>query len=1291
MAIVLDWTKIDSDKRFHHLVNSWLLSELNYAGYDPGDPTGGADRGWDGRYQGELRLAPELPPGVWMCQAKFTKLQYKKAKEWLIGELKGREYRGEKQIGEVEKAVSAGADYLLLITSAPLQPDDASEISAIETPGVLKAIVVLYRAKLDELLQQRPWVCHRFFDTPIQPGLVPESQYFGVGVSPIHMQFLGRGQLLDEIAGSVANTACTIVSGASGVGKTRLVRELVAHAHPDLRDRVLLFYNGLRPAIDVIQNELAPKTKYLIVVDDADRNYEETAKPFVDLVRESRHDVRLILVVGRGATPGMLNRLAGQGVLHVDAYQIPALGNESISALLAHHLPDLAQEHAEALVRAVGGIPLLLGLVIQSIVAGRSPMAFTSDTQIRGYLLERTVERATTAIQRDKFNATELLACVACLTPVGQSGGDISLLLGLMGRLDEDRVHLSAALTELCHAGVLRVVGLTYRFAPDLIGDFVLADRVSGGNAMVFKERVLDPCIAAATDRVVTNLLHASWSPAVGDVIAQTLKRWSADEQSAPTEHRQDRLAAARLLAHVEPGPVMELIETMLLFPVPDENLSENWSREDLWNRAMRGERIYRALSTDDVGPPLEVAGDHPDFVRRALEVVSQMSMLRSGRYDNYRVESLVRHFHSPTTVSLDVIGAALATCGDWLSENNAERAQLAICGAVAVLQSSWRYVGSQRGSVLLGAAAPAPSAHLVELRTSAVALLKKALMHNNPAVRVRASAAVADVGDESASLGSPNSPLRERAAAERCDLYRVFSSLLTVEAHLGVLHAMLKTLLRSWLLQRACCDVAEQVLRRVDWLPELAAYRWAADPAEGFDDLTTLLDTAPRTERWRWWISGWSERQLGGVIANLVSHHAMLVETLEARHPGLDGFVDLLNRLALDDLHPKATPPWLFAYQAVHPDYFDVLSSGQGVDRVPAVFRESVQCVWARQTERAFELFRGACKPELADEDPANLRRLLRVVEIAPDCPREEALARLLMEIASSPATDLRREVAERACYWPGVSAQRSLDILCVALRVGFDDVVAERLQWFLEYGVSDAELDKGCMQSTLLVLAPAVDEEHERSFGKLIASSVDTIEQYAALVREMLAQGVRYSSVAPTLLWRDAPSFLRTADDVARLVQHIAGWQRDGLLAELEAKYFLRAIGRVSAQAASLFVSGLEPAASNLTMANELLDDIPFESCSSAWLHLVSQSHRQLLWSTIAESFITAAGSVHELSYTAGEEPAQLHNRINLLRTLEQQHAGAVATLLRKARERVEEALVRFRAERAGEEDPR
>ena len=67
-AHMLDWSKIDNEKKFQQLVNDLFALEVGKPGFIPSSPYIGPDGGWDGRFPDEYQGCT----GMSCVQSKWT-------------------------------------------------------------------------------------------------------------------------------------------------------------------------------------------------------------------------------------------------------------------------------------------------------------------------------------------------------------------------------------------------------------------------------------------------------------------------------------------------------------------------------------------------------------------------------------------------------------------------------------------------------------------------------------------------------------------------------------------------------------------------------------------------------------------------------------------------------------------------------------------------------------------------------------------------------------------------------------------------------------------------------------------------------------------------------------------------------------------------------------------------------------------------------------------------------------------------------------------------------------------
>jgi hypothetical protein len=116
--------------------------------------------------------------------------------------------------------------------------------------------------------------------------------------TPLSNQFYGRATELNNLLDSLSNAAITIVTGAGGVGKTRLCREaaqLFEANYPSFT--TLCLSNKLESVFADLQLLAESDTDYLILIDDANRQNQHLQQLLYFLREPRKNTIKLLITV----------------------------------------------------------------------------------------------------------------------------------------------------------------------------------------------------------------------------------------------------------------------------------------------------------------------------------------------------------------------------------------------------------------------------------------------------------------------------------------------------------------------------------------------------------------------------------------------------------------------------------------------------------------------------------------------------------------------------------------------------------------------------------------------------------------------------------------------------------------------------------------------------------------------------------------------------------------------------------------------------------------------------------
>ena len=1272
-----NWDNIQDPATFHDLLNELFLAELNFTSCKPGAPRRGQDRGFDLLHPAAMpTIYPDMTPGLWMIQAKFTTKDLTPACDHLKQELLGRPTRK----GEIDKALEAGADYLLVVTQAELQADHQEQLEALAPAGNRLQVKIMCRQKLDLLLAPKAWLLRRYFGAATYPGLVPVHSYRDGSESlPMaDLPFLGRSAALEELKATVGRGVCrvVVVHAPGGIGKTRFLLEAAGQAHTLFPDRQVYFYHSRRPAQDTINDELPPQARYLIIIDDAERDFEDRTLLFMRIASSGEPDVVFILACRDGATKHLEKKLVAEGVHRRERLRLEPLDRDMCLKIL-RQATDLDDPQRRRLYRATSGNLFLLGASVAAIKEGNQPFSFATDRDIKAHLVDRLQRQADHALRAVRLPLPrELLPAVALLAPFPHNRGeDLEFLGSLVG--EQDLAALEGILDVLRNAGILRRVGWRTRFAADMLGDFVLEHNMDRPDHVTFVKKVVEPAIGARPDPVITNLVYVGGlgNETARSTLISVLDRWTREERLEPTTDRDQRLKAVGPMAGLVPEQVIEFLEAVVMAPVPRPEKQRPRDRREVFRRALNGEKWVDALTTDQVCPALAAAGTSPLCVGQALELLRRIVVrVGEGMFDNHKPLSIVSNWMSPVYKSSEYLEAALDKLGLWLCQPaldlDTATVTLAFEGLQAVLKTCWHYEEHEPGRLVFGPRAMLDSPPLRAIRSRALDILTGSLSHDSPTVRQAAAQAAGKIGEPHPAFRGEVLPLEDLAAEEKVVVFHVIAERIQEEQELSVLYAMEDVLLESWLLQSAGSDVAEEALSSRSRPTELKVLRWTRKPWDAFDSFKVLRQQAPNEDRWSWWVQKKHDARTDTALDKLVESFVPLAEEIEHSFPGVAGFISLMNRLVDGGYDGSGmVPPWLWSVASRSPGVLHAcLHDTDVADQVPEQFTGSLRSVWSATAQDAFSRTREQLPESLVEAEPGDVHQLLHALTVAPDRPDDNMSTEVLKELAGHPVAGVRVSIVDWHVNIRKVPSDRRMMIYAAALGAGYDRQVAQKIWRDIEHHVvrEGGEVKRRGLRDVVVQAFIQRRGDQEDTVDTVLPNLLlwclreDTGAWLEVLERRLRSGGDLWGLKLASghMGMRQEP--IHSIEDLTLTLTRLANWKQEELIDEVQHNEFQKWIGSRDYAATNEYVQRVileHRELDHLTCARLLSDRYFGEQDQVQWLGLLRSAYGKPTWSEVARKFMDTAGFVRTYSSTMGQDPPALTGRLAELRRLKNQ----------------------------------
>lgn len=405
------------------------------------------------------------------------------------------------------------------------------------------------------------------FQTPEDffKGFIEPDRYFNHSWA-----LVGRDEELDQLTANVLddNLLVTMLLGAPGNGKTRLLREVVGRVHQQRPDIAVLFVSPTEDVKAQHLEELGVSAKLLMVDDAHDRDDLAQLMRYAS-VPENKAKLLLSL------------RSYGRAMVRSQASLVAMDSPQVATVELRPRTKQDAQVLATQVLRASGGpleaaegiaeltypTPLVTVLAAQIVAKENTPLALIGNSEdFQAHVLARLEKIIAGQIVtgQDVPKLQAVLRMVALLQPVVfDDPGFLNILREIEGLEHEDVQRLLRLLSE---GGVLFKRGLRHRLAPDLLADSIIQRNFIGINGAVTHkvEQVFDLADTEYLKHLLVNLGRLDWRLRNGETEGSTLLSSIAPKLQWHGKYHNPHIQAVEAVAYYQPRLALSFAERLI-------------------------------------------------------------------------------------------------------------------------------------------------------------------------------------------------------------------------------------------------------------------------------------------------------------------------------------------------------------------------------------------------------------------------------------------------------------------------------------------------------------------------------------------------------------------------------------------------------------------------------------------------------------------------------------------------------------------------------------------------------
>lgn len=396
-------------------------------------------------------------------------------------------------------------------------------------------------------------------------GLVEKGRYFTHG-----WELIGRQDEVQQLIGLLKDDSflVTMLLGAPGNGKTRVLREVVDHLK---RERPEVSVRFVSPTEDVKAHhleELGHGTKLLIVDDAHDRDDLGLLMRYASAPENKAKLLLALRPYGRAMVRHQAS-LAGLDSQQVEKVALRARTKEDGEALAEYVLRECKGPAgaAEAIAELTYLTPLVTVLAAQIVAKENlAPDLIGNNENFQEHVLARLEKiiagQIVTANDVPKLQA--VLRMVALLQPVVfDDPGLLNILRDVEGLEQEDVQRLLRLLSE---GGVLFKRGLRHRLAPDLLADSIIERNFIdvNGAASPMVQQVFDLADSQYLTNLLVNLGRLDWRMHNGVTDSSTLLSSVENKLQWVNQYHNPHIDAVEAVAYYQPRLALDFARRLI-------------------------------------------------------------------------------------------------------------------------------------------------------------------------------------------------------------------------------------------------------------------------------------------------------------------------------------------------------------------------------------------------------------------------------------------------------------------------------------------------------------------------------------------------------------------------------------------------------------------------------------------------------------------------------------------------------------------------------------------------------
>jgi len=1145
----LSWEMIDSGATFQRLVNDLFALEINNPAFLSGNPDIGKDAGWDGRYEGIFMGIS----GLWSFQAKWTKNNLTSAYNALRPQLEE----------ELKKASRNKVDTLLFVTNADLQIGTEGHVGKLEklneNQKYVKQLFVWQRADLESRIKQYPLLRYLYFGDSQNPMFVSPSM-FAEKEDLLDGVLVERKEEFEKFKEFILDDKrnILIVHAVGGCGKTHFIAEAgkVCHVlNPKIQARYCR--PNIRNVDEAINEELNHEKDYVIFLDDAER-YLDDAKKLIAHTRTYSPGKLKIVLSSRSSGKEIVRNLAhSQRIYDCSEFELSQISEDGLINILIHSAGSKPISYPERIVRELNG-NLFLIVTTGKLIHGSRIDPKLIKTQIKESLDREAAAALIEISSFDESSIKLLLRELSIVVPFPAESREM-IVEKLSSILRLDVQLLDGAIDRLVETNILRLVGASIRFNPDMKGDIYLSVNLDRSNGEKLINQVFENWLSVYPEKITANIAAASRhseTDSAGRAVKGLIKKWIGEVSSTSEEQKASNLKMITPIAYLAPGEAIGLMYSYI----------DSTAAIDAYG-----------LGRDAYGPIIYQILHLPGLQKEALDLIRYIDQKKlNGTYTNYEPGNLIRQATSPLELDIKLAIDSLSELLIWVSGEGCtdKQARLVSEGVRESLAGSHEYRESYGNQMTFGRRVLLYEKSHKEVvdryRDKGMEILCALIFHPNNKIKKIGIEIADDIGHESASVSDA---FLARIILDRKKviawMQTLIGELVTHEVTSEVEDVLIKYWASNNLHENLSVETAD-ILRGISRPPEYVIFKYFVSSGVIIGDFLEIEKNAPATDRWSWLVHNHFRRNEFDRLELDAT-----VEQLAKKYVNASEIIAYLRSLDSEtqDIRSWGYVPLIETWAKFNNEAFiEIVNSANLLNRVPSIFQLGIHKVASDQDKSHVLVYAKEILDNLEDLDRGKVDVLLDLLS-EYDVPTAEFMP-CLVEIIKNADTYLKSNILHKVFFIFNSRSQEEKVSVGVILEVSLTGSVDSHVLDMFNFLLSQAiewDLPEKCLSELRIALFEIIKniEKIDYHTDELIKFVIHgDLERFIALVDYRLKKYQEnpegrfsgYFDPIPFEGFQSLGDLIKSYSDFSKLMDKINIWQREGVLYSFDIEHLVK-----------------------------------------------------------------------------------------------------------------------------------